>query len=230
METMDTNKIILSLENVGLSYGKKEILKDVSLKILQGEVFGILGPNGVGKSTLLSILAGILKPKAGKISIKEGLTIGYVPQEIALYSALSAFDNLLFFAAIYGIRNKKERVQSLLDFLDLAKISKTPLAKLSIGMKRRINIGAALLHDPDIIVMDEPTVGIDLSSKRVILEEINRLKEQGKTFVFTTHHPDEPEKICNRIGLLKNGILEACGSIKEVKEITGKNTLEELMI
>lgn len=229
MENIDNGKYALTLHDISMSFGKKEILKNINLEINEGEVFGMLGPNGAGKSTLFSIMASILKPKLGTIWVKEGLKIGYVPQEIALYQSLSAYDNLQFWANVYGIDNKKERIYTLLDFLNLTEVAHNNVFKFSTGMKRRLNIGVALIHNPDIIIMDEPTVGIDLHSKLLVLEEITKLKEYGKTFIYTTHNPDEPEKICDRIGLLRDGFLEGIGSIDEMKKKFGKNSIEELM-
>lgn len=229
MMTDSPVEMALTVENVSLYYGKKEILKNINLGIYKGEVFGLLGPNGAGKSSLLSVLCALLRPQKGRIYVGHQLTLGYVPQEIALYPELSAYDNLAFWGSVYRVPHKKERIHSLLEFLELSQFKKTPVYKVSVGIKRRLNIAVALLHDPDIMIMDEPTVGIDLNSKLMMLDEIKKLKSLGKTFVYTTHHVDEPEKICDRIGILKNGMLEAVGTIEDLKKDFGKNAIEDLM-
>jgi ABC-2 type transport system ATP-binding protein len=229
METLESKSFALSVQNVFMKYGKKEILKDVSFKVFEGEVLGLLGPNGAGKTTLLSIIASIFKPSKGEILLKGGFKLGYVPQEIALYQSLSAFDNMAFWSDVYGIKNKKEIIMSLLELLNLSNVAFEKVYKFSTGMKRRLNIGIALIHNPEIIIMDEPTVGIDLDSKLLVIDYIKKLKSQGKSFIYTTHNPDEPERLCDRIGLLIDGALAGIGTFDDLKRKFHKNSIEDFM-
>lgn len=228
---------VIKVEGVHKKLGKQQILKDINLQIEKGEIFGLLGPNGAGKSTLLSIIANILKPDKGTIFInntkqsefKNYQIIGYVPQEIALYPSLSAYDNLIFWANMYSLKNKKELAYEILEFLSLTDVAKKPVFNFSSGMKRRLNIGISLIHNPDIIILDEPTVGIDLASKTIILKKILELKKQGKTFIFTTHNPDEPYKICDKIGVLQEQRIQHVGRLENILALYNKKSIEDLM-
>lgn len=235
---MQTKSVpVIKVEGVHKKLGKQQILKDINLQIAKGEIFGLLGPNGAGKSTLLSIIANILKPDKGTIFInntkqsefKNYQMIGYVPQEIALYPSLSAYDNLIFWANMYNLKNKKKLADEILEFLSLTDVAKKPVFNFSSGMKRRLNIGISLIHSPDIIILDEPTVGIDLASKTIILKKILELKKQGKTFIFTTHNPDEPYKICDKIGVLKEQGIQHVGRLENVLSFYNKKSIEDLM-
>ncbi len=235
---MQTKSVpVIKVEGVHKKLGKQQILKDINLQIAKGEIFGLLGPNGAGKSTLLSIITNILKPDKGTIFInnkkqsefKNYKMIGYVPQEIALYPSLSAYDNLIFWANMYNLKNKKKLAYEILEFLSLTDVAKKPVFNFSSGMKRRLNIGISLIHSPDIIILDEPTVGIDLASKTIILKKILELKKQGKTFIFTTHNPDEPYKICDKIGVLKEQRIQHVGRLENVLAFYNKKSIEDLM-
>jgi ABC-2 type transport system ATP-binding protein len=235
---MSENKFIaIQTDHINMEYRKKKVLKDINLTVYQGEVFGLLGPNGAGKSTLLSIMANVLKPSSGNIFLlgdknpKNSIqkTIGFVPQEIALYPTLSAKENLLFWANIYHVEDKKQKTEEILDFLSLSDVAKIAVNRYSSGMKRRLNIGISLIHNPDILILDEPTVGIDLDSKLIILNKILALKKTGKTFIVTTHNPDEPYKICDRVGILKKGELQYTGKIENILSFFNKKSLEEIM-
>lgn len=229
--------IAIQLKDISMQFGKKTILQNIHLNILRGEIFGLLGPNGAGKSTLISIIAGILKPTSGSVSI-HGLDtfkyhrdhrIGYIPQEISLFQSLSVQDNLAFWANLYRLSDKKKKIDEVIDFFQLNALSKQPVYTLSSGMKRRLNLGVALLHNPDIMLMDEPTVGIDLSSRTLILNRILALKKLGKTFLFTTHHPDEPYKICDKIGMLKDKTIQYTGRLENVLQFYQLKSIEQLM-
>lgn len=228
---------VIEVDGVSKKLGKKYVLKNISFSIEKGEILGLLGPNGAGKSTLLYIIANILKPNTGNIFIngkkhnelKKLNTIGFVPQEIALYPSLTAYDNLAFWANMYNLKNKKEKIYETLDFICLTDVAKTPVFKFSSGMKRRLNIGVSLIHNPDIIILDEPTVGIDLASKSIILKKILALKKMGKTFIFTTHNPDEPYKICDKIGVLKEQTIQQIGNLENILSLYNKESIEALM-
>jgi ABC-2 type transport system ATP-binding protein len=204
------------------------------VSIVEGEVFGLLGPNGAGKTTLISMLSAQLPISSGKVTI-AGLDmeentkeikkrIGIVPQDIALYPELNSYDNLKFFGALYGLKRKelKERIDWILRLVGLEDRATDPVKNFSGGMKRRINIAAALLHDPSIIFMDEPTVGIDPQSRNKIYELINLLKEQKKTIIYTTHYMEEAANLCDTIAILDGGhIIEQGTTVELLKKLYG---------
>lgn len=208
---------IIKLDRLEKKYNEKTVVSGITLSIEKGELFGLLGPNGAGKSTTISMLAGLIKPTSGKIYVNgmdiakhpmEGKKrIGLVPQEIALYPALSAVDNLRFWGRMYGLSGKQleERVTEVLRIVNLEDRKKQIIKSYSGGMQRRINIAAALLHEPEILIMDEPTVGIDPQSRNYILEKVKELNARGMTVIYTSHYMEEVEFLCNRIAIIDEG-------------------------
>lgn len=223
-------------------YGRSIVLDHLDLDIVKGEIFGLFGPNGAGKSTLVSILATICKPTAGTLMIngsdavhqpdKARAVIGLVPQEIALYPMLSGLDNLDFWAGIYGLRGslKKQRIDEAVSVARLEDRIKDRVSKYSGGMKRRLNIAVSLLHCPEILLMDEPTVGVDIQSRRYILDALAGLKKEGRTIVFTSHYIDELETLCDRIAVMGNGKILTMGRSADLVREHGANNLEEVLI
>jgi len=223
-------------------YGKSIVLGGLSFEIYKGEIFGLLGPNGAGKSTFISILTTLTKPTSGDILIdsfsvvkqpdrvKTG--IGFVPQDIALYPMLSGLDNLNFWAGIYNLkgREKESRVKEALSVVKLENRAKDRVSEYSGGMKRRLNIAVALLHKPDLLVMDEPTVGVDIQSRKYIFEAIGSLKAEGRTVVFTSHYVDEMEAFCDRIAILDRGGIKAIGSVEELKKEYKVDNIEDILL
>ncbi len=211
------NDDILTVKQLTKDYDANHALRGISFSIPQGEIFGLLGPNGAGKSTTISILAGLIPPTAGQISIK-GLDlsrnmkaakahIGLVPQDIALYPTLSAWDNLIFWGQIYGLRGKllKQRISEVLDIVQLTDRAHEPVNNYSGGMKRRINLAIGLLHRPDILFLDEPTVGVDPQSRNAIFESVEALNRAGLTVIYTTHYMEEAERLCQRVAIIDHG-------------------------
>lgn len=219
---------MLQVTDLKKSYGKKEVVKDVSFTIKKGESFGLLGPNGAGKSTTISMICGLIPYDGGEVlvddqSVKKSpmeikRKIGVVPQEIALYPTMSARDNLLFWGAMYGLTDTeaKKRVEEVLEFVGLKDRAKDRIETFSGGMKRRINIGAALMHEPELLIMDEPTVGIDPQSRNHILETVKKLNEKGMTIIYTSHYMEEVEYLCNRVGIIDHGEVIAVGTQAEL--------------
>jgi len=220
------------IELIGLSrkYGDNLAVDNISLKIKEGELFGLLGPNGAGKSTLVSMLSTLLSPTSGEIkinnkSIKKASveikgTMAVVPQELAMYQTLSARENLEFFGSLYGQtgRKLKNRAEEVLEIIELKDKGNLEVATFSGGMKRRVNIGIALMNNPRILILDEPTVGIDPQSRNHILETVKRLNKQKKmTVIYTTHYMEEAEFLCDRIGIVDFGKLIALGTKEELK-------------
>ncbi len=208
---------IVSVENLRKNYGDVEVVRGITFRILRGEFFGLLGPNGAGKTTTIGMLTGLIEPAGGRILIdgndfflkpmQSKAKMGFVPQSFALYPTLCARDNLAFFARIYGLRKGrlKERIAAVLDLVGLGDRANQTVATFSHGMKRRLNIAAGLIHEPDILILDEPTVGVDTQSRNAILETLEGLNKSGVTLLYTTHYIEEAERLCHRVGILDQG-------------------------
>ena len=212
---------ILIANDLSKSFGEIQAVKDVSLQIARGEVFGLLGPNGAGKTTTISMLTGLLEPTSGSITV-DGLDVerhttevkakmGLVPQELALYPTLSARQNLLFFGRIYGLKGKDlhRRVDEVLEMIGLTERANDAIEEYSGGMKRRVNIGAGLLHKPDVLFLDEPTVGVDPQSRNAIFESVEALNRGGMSVIYTTHYMEEAQRLCHRVAIVDTGELIA---------------------
>ncbi|MES2799701.1 MAG: ABC transporter ATP-binding protein [Bacteroidota bacterium] len=220
---------MIEVKNLSKKYKNQEALKGISFTINEGEFYGLLGPNGAGKSTTISILSTITHADGGTATIggfdvKKDTTavkriIGIVPQEIALYEELTAFENLQFFGSLYQVPRSEltTRIDELLNLFGLFDRKNDRIATYSGGMKRRINIAAALLHRPKIVFLDEPTVGIDPQSRNLIFEVLAKLHKEGLTIVYTTHYMEEAERFCDRIGIIDEGKIIAEGTLQELK-------------
>jgi len=216
---------LLEVVDLRKRYGRNTALDGVSFQVFEGELFGLLGPNGAGKTTLLSIVSCLLEPTSGEVKIlgrkastsDRGLRreIGIVPQESAIYGELSARENLRFFGSLYGIRGPKleERVDYVLEAIGLADRAAERVEGFSGGMKRRLNLGAAIVHEPKLLLLDEPTTGVDPQSRNHIFEEVRRLAASGVTIVYTTHYIEEVETLCSRVGIIDHGKLIACDDL-----------------
>ena len=218
---------ILQIENLHKSYDKFEAIKGIDLNIKKGDIYGLLGPNGAGKSTLIKTITGLEKMTSGKIIFEESETsinkykknIGLLPQDIALYLDFTAKENVTFFCSLYGYRGRdlKERVDKALEFVGLLDIKNKKAKEFSGGMKRRLNMACAIAHNPRLIIMDEPTVGIDPQSRNHILESVRKLNEQGSTIIYTSHYMEEVEELCNNISIMDRGKVISSGSKEYLK-------------
>ena len=223
---------MITVRSVSKSYGNIEAVRNVSFSIEKGEIFGILGPNGAGKSTIVNILNTLVRPDKGDVII-DGINIrgdgnavklimGVVPQEIALYEELTAYENLMFWGGLYNIPKPVliENANRTLDIVDLSSRKRDRIKTFSGGMKRRINIACSLLHNPRILVLDEPTVGVDPQNRNHIFEVIERLHDEGMTIIYTTHYMEEAERFCDKIAIMDVGRIIALGTLKELREIS----------
>ena len=222
---------IIKIEGLVKKFGDNVAVDNINLEIETGEIFGLLGPNGAGKSTIINILCGLLSKDAGKVEIlgmdikKDAISakknIGIVPQDIAIYDDLTAFENIKFFAGLYGLSGNvlNEQVEQALEFVGLQDKAKSRPSGFSGGMKRRLNIACAIAHRPKLIIMDEPTVGIDPQSRNHILQSVIKLNKMGSTIIYTSHYMEEVEEICSRLAIIDHGKVIAEGTNEELKSI-----------
>ncbi len=220
---------MIEVKNIQKSYGEIKAVKGISFSIHTGECYGLLGPNGAGKSTTINMLSTLFPPDTGEITI-NGLNVktsieeikkilGVVPQEIALYSNFTAWENMMFWGGLHSI-NKTDLTKKAEELLQLVGLSDRKDEKIkgySGGMKRRINLACALLHTPKILLLDEPTVGVDPQSRNMIFELIEQLNKDGLTIIYTTHYMEEAERLCDRIGIIDSGVILAQGTLDELK-------------
>ncbi len=231
---------MLEAINLRKAFGTLVAVDDVSLNIAQGETLGLLGPNGAGKTTTVSILCGLTTPDRGEVRIDGRKLsgdidpgkrrIGLVPQDLALYEELSARDNLQFFRALYGLTGARldRALTSALELVGLADRAKDRVKVFSGGMKRRLNLAAGLLHDPDILLLDEPTVGVDPQSRNAIFDNLEYLKKQGKALLYTTHYMEEAQRLADRIVIIDHGKVIANDTVAGLTR--GGDTLESVFL
>ncbi|MEH7076273.1 ABC transporter ATP-binding protein [Neobacillus drentensis] len=227
---------MLKVADLQKSFGNIAAVKGVSFSVEKGESFGLLGPNGAGKSTTINMITGLFPPTSGAVHIKDidvikntkqaQKLIGIVPQEIALYQTMSARENLKFWGRMYDLSGNmlEKSVDEVLEIIGLTERAKDKVDTFSGGMKRRVNIGAAILHKPELLIMDEPTVGIDPQSRNHILETVKRLNTEGMTIIYTSHYMEEVEYLCKRIGIIDHGELIALGTLQELRETIGDHS------
>ncbi len=231
---------MLEIKKISKEYGDMIAVNDIDLEINKGEIFGILGPNGAGKSTLIGMICGLIKRTSGEIIYEEKETktrrfkenIGIVPQDFALYWDLTAKENIEFFCSLYGFKGRdlKGRVDKVLEFVGLTDVRKKRASEFSGGMKRRLNIACAIAHSPKLIIMDEPTVGIDPQSRNHILKSVLKLRDEGATVIYTSHYMQEVDDICDRIAIIDKGNVIAEGTSEELKNLIGDKRIFNITV
>lgn len=238
--------IILKTTDLTKKYNNKIVVDNLNIEIRKGEIFGLLGPNGAGKSTTINMICSIVRPTAGEIEVlgknpwkqkKEVIhKIGYIPQELAIHGNLKAWENVELFTSLYGIKGQalKKSVNDSLEYVGLLEYKQEFAKNFSGGMKRRLNIACAIGHSPEILIFDEPTVGIDPQSRNFILDKIKESNAKGATVIYTSHYMEEVEEICTRIAIMDNGKIIACGTSQELKKLVNSDdeniSLEETFL
>lgn len=225
---------ILTAESLVKRFGDLTAVDGVSLHISESETFGLLGPNGAGKTTAISMICGLLEPDAGEVTVvgekvstsstRGRSAIGLVPQDLAIYPDLTGEENLEFFGHLYGMTGDplRERVSEVLDLIGLVDRREDQTKEYSGGMKRRLNIGIGLLHEPQLLVLDEPTVGVDPQSRNAILESVEGLSREGMAVLYTTHYMEEAERLCDRVAIIDEGSIQAEGTRRELVSMVGE--------
>lgn len=235
-------EFILKVKGLEKNYGERKAVKGISFNVKAGEILGFLGPNGAGKSTSINMISTVVDYDKGRIffldkDVKENENflkqeLGVVPQDIAIFNDLSAYNNVKFFCSLYGIKGKelKKNVEEALTFVGLWDRRKELPSKFSGGMKRRLNIACAIAHKPKLLIMDEPTVGIDPQSRNNILETVKKLNENGTTIIYTSHYMEEVENICTSLIIMDEGSIIEEGTKDQLKKKYSKDNLEEVFL
>ncbi len=240
-----SNPVIIEIEHLSKTFknATEPAVNDISFSINRNEIFGLLGPNGAGKTTTISILCGLFPPSSGKItidgkSLQHNLSeikpiVGIVPQDIALYPTLTARENLDFYGHMYGLKGKdlKNKIESWLEKLGLTDAANRLIHTYSGGMKRRVNLIAGVIHSPKILFLDEPTVGVDVQSRNVIIDHLKEVNKQGTTIIYTSHHMEEAEDFCTRVSIIDHGKILTQGTPEELIASTpGADNLEKVFL
>lgn len=238
MKASDSQAVAVT--NLRKRFGDMEALRGISFHVDAGEIYGLLGPNGAGKSTTINILCGLVTPDGGSArlngvdvvqnSLEARRTLGVVPQEVAVYRELSARDNLAFFGRLYGLRGAelRARIDEILERVSLADRAREPVERYSGGMLRRLNIAAGLLHRPRVVLLDEPTVGLDPQTRINILDLVRAIARDAAAVVYTTHYLDEAERLCDRIAIIDHGAILAEGTLAELRHAAGEREIVAL--
>lgn len=239
------SNFLLRISDLNYAYGDRVAVKGVSFELFPGEVFGLLGPNGAGKTTSISCVSGHLKNYSGQMTLNGNPYVpnlnadhrrlmGLVPQEIAIYETLTAAENLVFFAKLCGVPSNeiKTTVDRMLDFAGLTERKDDLVKKFSGGMKRRLNLVCGVVHSPPLVLMDEPTVGVDPQSRNHLFDSIVKMREQNTAILYTTHYMEEAERLCDRIAIMNDGAIIAVGTAQELKQLANSpnGTLENAFL
>jgi len=239
MSSSTATETIVDIQNFKMSFGDKVVIKDLSFQVKKGEVFGFLGSNGSGKTTTIRALLGIYQPTGGELliggktfSVSSGLQLGYLPEERGLYKKESVIDVMVYFGQLNGLSKTEARERSVayLERVKLADKAETRLDKLSGGQQQKVQLGITIMHNPSLLILDEPTKGFDPVNRRLLMDIIEEHREKGATIIFVTHQMEEVERLCDRIILLKDGKARAYGTIAQVKALFDGASLDDIFI
>jgi ABC-2 type transport system ATP-binding protein len=228
---------IVEVKNFGISFGEKEIIKDLSFTVKKGEIFGLLGSNGSGKTTTIRSLLNLYHASKGELLVDgepfsplSKVRIGYLPEERGLYKKESVFDVMMYFARLKDLKNPAEWIMNYLKRVGLEDFAKTKVNKLSQGMQQKVQLGICVMNDPELLILDEPTKGFDPVNRRLLMDIIEEQHKKGCTIIMITHYMDEVERLCDDILLLKNGVARAQGPVKDVRKKFDNKTLDQIFV
>lgn len=234
---MSKHDLVVEVKNFAMNFGNKVVIKDLSFDIRKGEIFGLLGSNGSGKTTTIRALLGLYPPTGGRLLInggeftpERGTLVGYLPEERGLYKKESVIDVMAYFGRLRGVEDPREWSMKYLDRVGLADKAKTRVDKLSQGQQQKVQLGITIMGDPQILILDEPTKGFDPVNRRLLMDIIHEQHEKGATILMITHYMDEVERLCDRALLLKDGVARAYGTIKDIKKQFDEKSLEEIFV
>jgi ABC-2 type transport system ATP-binding protein len=226
----------IEIKHFAMSFNDTEVIKDLSFDVKKGEIFGLLGSNGSGKTTTIRALLGLYKPTSGELLIKgkpysvNSVTVGYLPEERGLYKKETVLDVMVYFSELKGLKNPKEWSLEYLSRVGLADKPAEKIEKLSSGQQQKIQLGITIMNNPDLLILDEPTKGFDPVNRKLLMNIIDELHKKGTTILLITHYMDEVERLCDRALLLKDGVARAYGTIAEIKKTFHNKSLDEIFI
>ncbi len=230
---------VIEIKNFKMAFGDKEVVKDLSFDVYEGEIFGLLGSNGSGKTTTLRALLGLYEPLAGELlvggkpyTVDSGISLGYLPEERGLYKKEKVSDVMMYFGELKGLTRSQARKFSL-DYLERVKLSdkaRTKIDKLSGGQQQKVQLGVTIMNEPKLLILDEPTKGFDPVNRRLLMNIVDERKKAGATIVFVTHQMEEVEKLCDRVVLLKDGKAEAYGRVADIKKKFGGASMDDIFV
>ena len=228
---------VVDVKHLKMSFGNKTVIKDLSFSVKSGEIFGLLGSNGSGKTTTIRALLGLYTPSAGRVLINGQVfdpagdfTVGYLPEERGLYKKESVIDVMTYFGKLKGLTDPRRWSLEYLNRVDLPDVANTTIAKLSQGMQQKIQLGITIMGDPKLLILDEPTKGFDPVNRKLLMNIIDDLHQQGSSIILITHYMDEVERLCDRALLLKDGVARAYGSISDIRQQFSQKTLDEIFV
>jgi ABC-2 type transport system ATP-binding protein len=228
---------IIEVNHFKISFAEKTVIKDLSFNVKRGEIFGLLGSNGSGKTTTIRALLGLYEPTGGELLVngkkfapEDKTRIGYLPEERGLYKKESVIDTMIYFGRLRGLKNPKEWSMNYLKRVEMQDFAKTRVDKLSQGMQQKVQVGIAVMNDPELLILDEPTKGFDPMNRKLLMTIIEELHQKGTAVILITHYMEEVERFCDRILLLKDGVAKAYGTLNEVRNKFHRRSIDQIFV